>query len=755
MEVNVFKLYDGNGIRQFDAINPSYAKWLFDSLNHRDYEHDPGYDPDPFINSNVKAPQAESTIYFDGDSINYDLSSSVKNVVLKNNDPTFNGDETNYVVFKQGGGFPIKLVLYVRDPVGLDTEVIRIGLDAGVDENVGLNTPSEPENVYKVIRINETELDEETYNKNWVLRWMISKGQDSSPQYKVEITLDATAIAEALNVDAPDGQFDALDNLWVELFDLAGNKLRITDFKKFICVPYTFEEFLSKLNPLTLEFVDTYPPNMFIENNMIGHTYVVIDNPNNYFCQKYSLFIKSNLKNYSLGYLDPYDIVREEEITMKQKVDGIDASGYVKVEGFLWGSESWSFEQLNTIKARVLVEGILGKFITECKDNKRRIFLEPYIPECIKSEMMANFLKFIENYFNTMFTPMEKDCRIGILEKIQRISDFKNIDKVEQPLVGNFGNEHGSELDFDLDGIERIAAVAEKYSNYSVEQKELIRKFYRTLPFINKYKGTIYCFNTLFNCMGLHTELIPLWERLVNGTATEFVEEDQAGDDCHLSTHIRLTCNGYFAKDLISVADVIIRMAQSVLPIIRVIEMLLILEVSESSNTLSLISRHGETREYEETDEAISFIYDLKNNPITYSNNDQIAVKIPIFCDKSKIQAATHPVYPQGNAYNFFRAYDNTIQKYKKDFVITLVDSYDMDDLSQPGAKFFNLTLKPLEIEFTANAVKIICTKDNFDKLPNLSKYKYGIVSFLFNRATNEFCYPVKYSDFLKFVPSL
>lgn len=770
MEVNVFKLYDENGVRQFDAINPSYAKWLFDSVNKRDYEHADGYQPNPFVNKNKPGEQPEDTIYFDGGgSINYDLGSSVKNVVLKYNEPTVNGDETNYVVFKESSGFPIKLTFLVRDPVGLDSEVIRIGLSAGTDANVGLNNGAEPSNVYKVVRVNDSEIDAETYDADWVNNWSISKGQNSSTQYRVNVSLDLYALAEELGVDVPDGEFAGLNDLWIELFDLAGNKLRITGLKKFICIPYTFEEFLSKLKKLSLDFVDTYPPNMFIENNMIGSTYVVIENPNNDFCQKYGLFIKANLKNDSLGYLNPYEIVRDEQITMKQKVDGIDSTGYVKAEGFLWGTDSWSLEQLNAIKAKVMAEGILGKFITECADNKRKLFIDPFVPECIKSEMMFNFLKFVENYFNTMFTPMEKDCRIGLLEKIQRISDFKNIDACEFPLTGNFGEEHGSELDFDLNGVERITQIAGKYTNCTFEQEELVRKFYRTLPFINKFKGTIYCFNTLFNCLGIHTELIPLWERrAANGygnSKPEFIEESQADNTCFLSSHICLMCNGYFAKDLIEISDVILRMAESILPIVRVIESLMILEVSKSSNTLILSARHGETLKREETDEAISFIYKRGDANITYSNSDYVKVKVPLFCTKSKVQvkeieytdnpiaeAATKSrgMYPQGNAYNYFNAYRNTIKKYTKPFIITMANTYDATELAVPGTKFFNLSLNPTEIEFTANSVNIICTKDNFDKLVNLDKYDYSIISFKFNRITNEFCYPIKYSDFTK-----
>lgn len=752
MEVNVFKLYDGNGIRQFDAINPSYAKWLFDSVNHRDYEHVPGYDPDPFINPNARGPQSPSTIYFDGgDGVNYDLGSSVKNVVLKYDKPSVNGDDTSYIVFKQDNKYQIKLVFFVRDPVGLDNEVIRIGLTEGADYEDGLNTDDEPDDVYKAYRVDDSEIDAETYKRNWVSDWKITKGQESAQQYKLEITLDVNELANYYGVDIPDGEFTEISELWIDIFDIAGNKTRITGLKKFICIPHTFSEFLNMFKPLTLEFVDTYPANLFIQDKMIGSTYVVIENPNNEICQKYGLFIKDNLQPDSLGYLDPYDIIREEEAELKQKIDGIDATGFVKAEGFIWGSDSWSKEQLGAIKAKTLVEGILGKFVTECIDNTRKLFLEPFIPECIKSEMMASFLKFVEDYFNTMFTPMERDCRIGILEKIHRISNFKVIDECEAPLIGHFGDDHGSELDFDYEGVQRLASVAGKYTSFNVTQEELTRKFFRSLPFINKYKGTIYCFNTLFNCMGIHTELIPLWERHV-GTKTEFIPESEATDDCHLSSHIRLMCNGYVAKDLIDVADVILRMAESVLPIIRVIENLLILEKSKSSNALKLVTRHGDTKINTADEEYISFVYNYGISSYKSIDENTMKIKIPFFSNAAftpVTEVEDHYTVPQLNAYGYLHAFNNTIKKYDKNLIITLADSYNKEELAS-GAKFFNLILKPIRMEFNSNYVNVICTKDNFDKMANLIKYKHSIISFAFSRAVTDYCYSIKYSDYLK-----
>ena len=203
--------------------------------------------------------------------------------------------------------------------------------------------------------------------------------------------------------------------------DTTPNAFTFTDFKDFTFIDKSPEDFADSISRLKLNFFDTYPANLFIPNGIIGKTSINVNNLNE--DQNFSIVI--GLENDSLGYLvDGTYTSALDNSNAQQKVDGIQSTGYVKAYAYLKSNLRADYDAL--IKAKSIVYGSLGKWITECETNIRKIDPTPFVPNFVQSEKYFDFASFFATYLNTMFPSLDSDCKIGILEKTQRIGEFKS-----------------------------------------------------------------------------------------------------------------------------------------------------------------------------------------------------------------------------------------------------------------------------------------------------------------------------------------
>ena len=102
MKIEVYKEFDGDALRLFDAINPDRVTWLFGSENHRDGPTD-AYRRQPYQNDLAPLPdELPGTIFLDGTAAgDQRLVSTQKNVVLDYTKPTIKSYTGVFTTFKR------------------------------------------------------------------------------------------------------------------------------------------------------------------------------------------------------------------------------------------------------------------------------------------------------------------------------------------------------------------------------------------------------------------------------------------------------------------------------------------------------------------------------------------------------------------------------------------------------------------------------------------------------------------------------
>lgn len=763
MKVEVFKLYD-SGNKLFDSIIESnYITWRFDSKNRRDF--------DPHINDLTPGPQAKDTVYLDGNMGEYDLVSTIKNIVLKYDTPVFLKDKSKYTNFYKFEGsdlveFPMEF--YVSDKLGLDNEVVEIGFNW----NDTTHTSSDGKVLYSQRRdfVNDDGRpikDEiagnfEPYLSSEFFVDSFSTQIDSITNTLTKITFKikmAGNYLKEVHNDLIEGKYTAftyLDKLYVKMYDLAGNEVVLFGNKPLIPIPYTMDKFVELLQRLTLTFYDTYPVNLFLDQDVIGNTTAFLENPNVEFTKKFGLDTVLTLEKESLGYL--VDGTRKESgreegddvIIITQDIDGIDAVGYVIADAWLKG-DIFDDEINSVIRNHTFVWAKLGEFIKECIENRRKLSVEPFLPEFTKGTLFHDFCKLLEHFLNTEYTPLEKSCRIGLLEKIKRIGDFNDIGEIEFPAVKYYADNRGSELDFDLEAFNGIRDMSKRYNNFDFDTKQLVRDMYRLLPYVNRYKGAITCFNILYRALGLNVELIPLWGKKGESEGdTEFVEEIFADDTYWLSSHIILKVNGYLAYDLAEIATAIYRLARSILPVIRVIDYLLIEEFSSSANYLKL-GYVGKTHDLSDnTLKHIIFLWNKKDISVHYGKSQTI-VKIPVFAEKCFFADNTAPAPATNNCIHYFSRFANTVKTHTLKMAFEFPKSKNgnneirgMDDLKP----FTDGRMDFTKLTWENNHLYLYCKGDN-SALAGLNTGDFLMVTFVYRDTSLNLCYPITLKELL------
>lgn len=196
------------------------------------------------------------------------------------------------------------------------------------------------------------------------------------------------------------------------------------------------------------------------------------------------------------------------------EVDNILSTGSVIVEA--WVDIGGTAALTNTIKEATYNTASLGTWISECIDNYRKLNFRQYVPKYLSEDTeLYQFVTFLEDFFNTVYT--EDNCNISILEKIDRIKRLYDIDKIDNKYLNYYGDTFGKELNLNLDQVKSLLNV----TNVTDEVLfKYIRTLYKTIPYINQFKGSNAAIIIILKCFGCLPILIEKWiSRTEGGTS--------------------------------------------------------------------------------------------------------------------------------------------------------------------------------------------------------------------------------------------
>lgn len=459
-------------------------------------------------------------IRFNANVFNYIVHTSIENIVLKYDSPVFYGNEDwrENIVVLANEDYPIFFNILIHDPIGLD----MLAYEAWVgdqkfsccDRKGAVNSPTIRRRNYEtattdseinnVIGNGIIWLGTENIIANGISFEKIDQYDEHYAEptsYRIKVLLSGKGYT-ADDINSTDDQlaewekiletedateeeirtaWEACQGVKFKFFDVAGN---VT----YWVMPYlnmtvvTLED-LYNMKKLILEFINTKPEDLQLGTDLIGRTTIKVTNPN-MVLSDYPIYIK--LDDKSIGQLMEKSF-KQYVITSKvgdktkhvasiatEDVDNIDESGWVIAHAYV---DIDNFVTAATENARIMVKnllratGSLGEWIKECKDNLRKINLDPFVTQYLKETTNKNnayykFVKFTENYLNTMYKAYDKNCYISILEAIQRIYNFNDPDLIYKNLLQKFDDDHGDMLHIDFDEMQTII------DTYRSEQEE-------------------------------------------------------------------------------------------------------------------------------------------------------------------------------------------------------------------------------------------------------------------------------------------
>lgn len=394
--------------------------------------------------------------------------------------------------------------------------------------------------------------------------------------------------------------------LTIEVWDKAGNTTEYTfginetgRFRKSWRFIDSLDD-ISDLLPCVVKCSNHNPDNMSVNENEEGTVWISIYNPNKEF--RFLLTdgdsaqpnIEFRLTDDSVGIIDKSTIDFESrycpvdgdpddprnEGIISFKVIGIKAYGNVEVEAWI-KTNNKNFDDF--IKTATIGSNICGPWLCIDKDG-RKYDLKPYVPNYLKQSDFYEFVKLFELYLNTLYTNLTKNTNISILEKIAKIGDFNDIDRIEHCLMYHYAKHYGSEFNMDLQtmldlnlGFYAEGALATRTED---DVLDIIRYALKNLPYYNKIKGTNNGMVMALKMFSLSCKIINLWckmEPTIEKKA-DFLEEDRLYNftSYFLTSRFNIEFNSLNVdfQSFNSSLDVFIKFIKGIKPITRILNLI-------------------------------------------------------------------------------------------------------------------------------------------------------------------------------------
>ena len=331
-----------------------------------------------------------------------------------------------------------------------------------------------------------------------------------------EITNFETALTNGIEAEIIDAWNNA-SGIKFKFFDIAGN-ITYYVMPKIHITTVTIDT-IKNINKLLISFKDIYPEDLDLSNGKIGKATIVAKNLNK---DLLNGVIRIGLLPDSRGSLldFSYNSYLENENGFLNyatiDVDNIIDAGYVKAYAYIDLNLKGELSYINDLVYRLTYNtGDLGAFITECLDNKRKINIKTFLPSYLEDSEFANFVDLTEKYLNQMFSPIDSYCSISVLEKVSRISNFNNIDKIEKPLFDKYAYENGNNLDLTFSTVNKLLSVQKTIMINETETdviqeydpENVMRTVLSMTSVINGIKGTNTVIPLILNIFGIQSKL--------------------------------------------------------------------------------------------------------------------------------------------------------------------------------------------------------------------------------------------------------
>jgi hypothetical protein len=152
----------------------------------------------------------------------------------------------------------------------------------------------------------------------------------------------------------------------------------------------------------------------------------------------------------------------------------VSSTGYVELSATNFVNQSTTFRENN--------------FIIGCENGKKTNLVK-YVPGYLRENFdgseseMFQFVELFQNYLNTIYQSVDDSCNISMLEKIKRIGDMRNIDKIEVSKIPYYAEMLGYDVGINKSEMGLFNVLPGPYSDTSADyQNKCLRFVVGNLP---------------------------------------------------------------------------------------------------------------------------------------------------------------------------------------------------------------------------------------------------------------------------------
>jgi len=422
-----------NTVRFFDSIQEDLNRaenWRFEYTALNENKKDI-MDYGGTYNTN-KSDYPIGTIFFDSKPATAHFTSSIENVIFDTTPPEITATDFSSVIFSKYSITPdFKGKIIINSDTLLDLCQFKILLQRKVKSTVNGETvytdDGDATELINIKRFSDENPDEPyIYIDDKIKNLEVARNVDT---YTITFDLDGESFK------------DTISSLKVQFYDICGNFTDLTETPVYEWRVIDTELTESNVQHLIIEFVEVYPENRVLNNHIVGYTKVKVYNPNK---DLWPYIPHVELAQGSIGVIDTRTLTYDQSTgTLTFIIRNINKRGNVIVDAWI------DFSTINPeiaplLKALTFAEAMLKDFIIQ--DEGRLYKFKPYIPKYMTDDKYGAFVLFTELFLNTSQESLNNGNAISTLEKIARINNFNDIDRIENPLIQYFKNQFNFEV---------------------------------------------------------------------------------------------------------------------------------------------------------------------------------------------------------------------------------------------------------------------------------------------------------------------
>ena len=372
-------------------------------------------------------------------------------------------------------------------------------------------------------------------------------------------------------------------NMYLLVFDLACNRSEYTTGKEFWTIDC---DDIDKLEPIQIAFFDLEPSTYFVSKSVNGSVWCNAQD----MCKPLWRFpVVAQTLDTSVGIIDAstYGKIEWKDKTIDKgvynvltgcrifKLHNITEHGFIEVEGWV---ETGNKKIDALLKERTYNTGKCGPWIFE--DDGRKYDLLRFVPSYLRNTEFNDFIEWFQLFANTMYTSLDKNRNISALEKIARIGNFNDIDRIENALLMHYENQYANEMPFDKEAIKEVNTLFSKVGWEVKDDEEVdntIKYVMANLPAYNRYKGSNIGCAAALKMFGFTCKVVNLWIRIKNTIEEEpnFIEEDRLLSKAEFFQtgrfNVEVAANNYF-EIFNEHLDFFIDLIKSIKPITKILD---------------------------------------------------------------------------------------------------------------------------------------------------------------------------------------